>query len=82
MFSVRAMAWETLLALAMHLIPTFVLIAVLVVAWRWRIGAVTPLPGCCTSSRYYRVPFRWQRNSLGLYDSSAAFVIAALFLAN
>ena len=27
--------WETLVALTMHLIPTFVLIAVLIAAWRW-----------------------------------------------
>jgi len=33
--------WETLLALAMHLIPNFVLIVVLVLAWRWEwIGAM------------------------------------------
>ena len=32
--------WQTALALAMHLIPSFVLIAVLVLAWRWEwIGA-------------------------------------------
>jgi hypothetical protein len=27
--------WEILLALTMHLIPTFVLIVVLILAWRW-----------------------------------------------
>ncbi len=33
--------WRTLLALVMHLIPTFVLIVALVFAWRWEwIGAV------------------------------------------
>ena len=32
--------WQTLLALTMHLIPSFVLIAALVLAWRWEwIGA-------------------------------------------
>ena len=32
--------WKTLLALTMHLIPTFGLIAALVLAWRWEwIGA-------------------------------------------
>jgi hypothetical protein len=32
--------WKTLLGLTMHLIPNFVLIAVLVLAWRWEwIGA-------------------------------------------
>jgi len=33
--------WRTLAALSMHLIPSFVLIAMLVLAWRWEwIGAV------------------------------------------
>lgn len=33
--------WKTLLALKLHLIPSLVLIAVLVLAWRWEwIGAV------------------------------------------
>ena len=27
--------WQTILALTMHLIPSFVLLAILVVAWRW-----------------------------------------------
>ena len=27
--------WQTIAALTMHLIPTFVLLATLVVAWRW-----------------------------------------------
>lgn len=33
--------WETLTALFMHLIPSFVLLAMLILAWRWEwIGAV------------------------------------------
>lgn len=32
--------WETLVALFMHLVPTFILITVILVAWRWeRVGA-------------------------------------------
>jgi hypothetical protein len=32
--------WQTLAALTMHLVPTFALLAALVVAWRWeRTGA-------------------------------------------
>lgn len=30
--------WETLLALFMHLIPSFLLIIVTVIAWRWRVS--------------------------------------------
>ena len=33
--------WQTALALSMHLIPTFVLVIVLLVSWRWEwVGAV------------------------------------------
>ena len=33
--------WQTSIALAMHLIPTFVMVAALVLAWRWEwVGAV------------------------------------------
>ncbi|HET6169586.1 MAG TPA: hypothetical protein VFE01_05360 [Terracidiphilus sp.] len=33
--------WKTALALAIHLIPTFVLVAAIVIAWRWEwVGAV------------------------------------------
>ena len=77
--------WKTLLALTMHLIPNFVLIAVLVLAWRWEwIGAALyaaagmlyvimvlprPLPPA--------VKLSWILTIAG-----PAFVIAALFLAN
>jgi hypothetical protein len=38
--------WQTLIALAIHLIPSFVMVAVLVLAWRWEwIGAVL-FTGC------------------------------------
>ena len=33
--------WETIVALAMHLIPTAIILALLVVAWRWEwVGAL------------------------------------------
>lgn len=33
--------WDTLLALAMHMIPTLIAVLALVVAWRWaRVGAI------------------------------------------
>jgi hypothetical protein len=77
--------WKTLLALTMHLIPTFVLIVVLVLAWRWEwIGAALyaaagtlyviwalrrPIPSA--------VKLNWILTIAG-----PAFVIAGLFLAN
>ncbi|MBK8900528.1 MAG: hypothetical protein IPM53_05050 [Anaerolineaceae bacterium] len=33
--------WETVLALLMHLIPTFLVLIALIIAWRWeRVGAL------------------------------------------
>jgi hypothetical protein len=77
--------WKTLLALTMHLIPNFVLIAVLVLAWRWEwIGAalyaaagtlyvimvvLRPLPPA--------IKLSWILTIAG-----PAFVVAALFLVN
>lgn len=77
--------WKTLLALTIHLIPSFVLIAALVLAWRWEwIGAALyaaagtlyvfwalqrPIPPA--------VKLLWV-----LMIAGPAFLVAALFLAN
>lgn len=40
-FGVGYSFWETVLALFMHLIPTFLVLIALVIAWRWeRVGAL------------------------------------------
>jgi len=86
-FNEHAGLWQTLLALAMHLIPCFVLIAALILAWRWEwIGAV--LYG--TAGLLYvlwvvsmsrpvppAVRLLWILTIAG-----PAFIIAGLFLAN
>ncbi len=79
--------WPTALALLMHLIPVFVLIAALVLAWRWEwIGAalyaaagLLYIAWVVSMSRPVPVRFRliWI-----LMIAVPAFVIAALFLAN
>jgi hypothetical protein len=77
--------WKTLLALTMHLIPTFVLIAVLVLAWRWEwIGAML----YAAAGMLYviwglprPIPPAMKLVSI-LAIAGPAFVIAALFLAN
>ncbi len=79
--------WQTALALTMHLIPCFVLIAALILAWRWEwIGAAL----YATAGLLYvgwvasvsrpipqTVRFTW-----ALCIAGPAFVIAGLFLAN
>jgi hypothetical protein len=79
--------WRTVLALTMHLIPSFVLIAALVLAWRWEwIGAALYAAA--------GLLYVWWVVSLSrpvppavrliwvLMIAGPAFVIAGLFLAN
>ncbi len=86
-FNGRSSLWETLLALAMHLIPCFVLIVALFLAWRWEwIGAalyaaagLVYVTWVASMSRPVPPAIRlvWIATIAG-----PAFVIAALFLAN
>ena len=79
--------WQTTLALTMHLIPVFVLIAVLVLSWRWEwIGAalyaaagLMYVTWVVSMSRPVPPATRliWILTIAG-----PAFVIAGLFLAN
>jgi hypothetical protein len=79
--------WRTVLALTMHLIPSFVLIAALVLAWRWEwIGAALYAAAgllyvgwVVSMSRPVPAAIRliWVLTIAG-----PAFVIAGLFLAN
>ncbi len=77
--------WKTLLALAMHLIPCFVLLVALVLAWRWEwIGAVLyALAGLLyvlwVLTR--RIPASLQVNWIAII-ALPAFVVALLFLLN
>ena len=78
--------WKTLLALAIHLIPSLVLAAALALAWRWEwIGAVIyTVAG--TLYMLTLLPRRLPPPSVKLLWIATialpAFVIAALFLAN
>jgi hypothetical protein len=67
--------WKTLAALAVHLIPTFLVLAVLVVAWRWEwFGAAgfVALGGLYAASKS-------RHPSWILLISGPLFVIALLF---
>jgi len=79
--------WKTLLALVMHLMPVFVLIAALVLAWRWEwIGAALYAAAgmlyvgwMLTTSR----PFTSTARLVSIITlAGPAFVIAVLFLVN
>ncbi len=79
--------WQTALALIMHLIPVFVLITVLILAWRWEwIGAALYAAAgllyvAWVVSMSRPVP-PMVRLIWILVIAGPAFVIAGLFLAN
>ena len=69
--------WQTLGALAMHLIPTFLIILLLVLAWRWEwVGAA----GFLALSLLYLVT-SWGRFHWSAYAviSGGLFLLAVLF---
>jgi len=78
--------WRTFLALIMHLIPSFVLIAGLVMAWRWEwigaalYGAAGTLYAVMVLPRLH-IPAAGKMLCL-LFIAGPAFAIAALFLVN
>jgi hypothetical protein len=79
--------WQTALALTMHLVPSFVLIAVLVLAWRWEwigaalYGAAGLLYVGWVVSMSRPVPPAMRLIWI-LTIAGPAFAIAGLFLAN
>ena len=79
--------WQTALALTMHLIPSFVLIAALVLAWRWEwigaalYGAAGLLYVMWVVSMSRPVPPAMRLIWI-LTIAGPAFAIAGLFLAN
>jgi len=86
-FSEHLGLWRTALALTMHLIPSLVLIAVLILAWRWEwIGAALYaaaglLYTFWVASMTRPVPPA-ARLVWALSIAGPAFLIAGLFLAN
>ncbi len=78
-FDLRLGFWETLVGLAMHLIPTAILVVVLALAWRWDwVGGVAyPLLGAL---------YLWQARGLPwtnhLTLAGPLVVIGLLFWAN
>jgi hypothetical protein len=72
--------WKTTLALLIHLVPTWIILIVLAVAWRWEwVGAV----GYVALGMLYLV-MTWGRFHWSAYVaiSGPLFLVAALFLIN
>ena len=71
---------ETVLALAMHLVPTAIVVVSLAIAWRWEwVGAVV----FAALGVFYLV-MAWGRFPLSVYFSISGplFLVAGLFLVN
>lgn len=70
--------WRTILALALHLIPTFIMAAAIVIAWRWEwvgaaiFGALAALYIVITLPRHH---LDWI-----LFIAGPALLVAALYL--
>jgi hypothetical protein len=72
--------WKTILALLIHLIPTWIVLVVLVVSWRWEwVGAIL----FSALGVLYIVMF-WGRFNWGVYlvMSGPLFLMGLLFLIN
>ncbi len=75
-FSEGTTFWKTLVALAIHLIPAFLVLAAAVAAWRWAwVGAA----GFAALGGLYAATRGWRHPSWILIISGPLFVIAALF---
>lgn len=72
--------WGTILALLIHLVPTYLVVIALVIAWRWEwVGAIL-----FSALAVFYVIVAWGRFSLDIYllISGPLVLIAALFLVN
>jgi hypothetical protein len=79
-FGVGYSFWETLVALLMHLIPTFVILIVLAISWRWEwIGGVLFISLAVLYLVKSWGQFHW---STYLVISGPSFLVGILFIIN
>ena len=74
--------WQTVLGLFIHNIPSFILIAILIISWKHEIvGGITfILAGIIYLILLLRNPFEWYYLVWALQISGVAFFIGILFL--
>lgn len=74
--------WQAVGALVLHLIPAFVLLVVLLVAWKYEIvGAVGfILAGLVYIALLLNSPFAWYKLSWAIQIAGVAFLTGILFL--
>ncbi len=72
--------WETTLALLIHLLPVYLVVAALVIAWRWEwIGAILFVALALFYLLWFWGRFHW---SAYVVISGSLFMLAVLFLLN
>ncbi|MFA6594567.1 MAG: hypothetical protein WCT16_04930 [Candidatus Buchananbacteria bacterium] len=83
-FSLGLGFWQTALGLLMHNIPALILLAIIVVSWRYEIvgGIVFILFGLGYIIMVLNNPFNWYMLSWILEISGVAFLVGILFLIN
>ncbi len=72
--------WETILALLIHLVPTYIVVIALVIAWRWEwVGAILFI-----ALAVFYVVWAWGRFPLVVYLSISGplALVGVLFLFN
>lgn len=77
--------WGTILALLIHNIPTFILLAIVLISWKYEIvgGIVFILAGLAYIIMVFMNPvFEWYMISWSVIIAGPAFLIGALFLVN
>ncbi|MDD4901360.1 MAG: hypothetical protein PHS62_04670 [Patescibacteria group bacterium] len=76
--------WQTIMALFIHNLPALILLAILIVSWKYEIvgGIVFILAGLLYIALLLRNPFQWYYLAWAAQISGAAFVIGILFFIN
>lgn len=74
--------WQTTGALVLHLIPALILLAVLLVSWKYEIvgGVGFILAGLVYIGLLFASPFEWFKVVWALQISGIAFLVGILFL--
>ncbi|MFA5124338.1 MAG: hypothetical protein WC473_00725 [Patescibacteria group bacterium] len=83
-FSMGLRFWPTVLGLLIHNIPALILLAIIIVSWKYEIvgGIVFVLFGLTYIAMVLNNPFEWYMLFWMLEISGGAFLVGILFLVN
>jgi len=83
-FELKLGFWQTIVGLLMHNIPAFILLAVLLISWKYEIvgGIAFTLAGVLYIIMLMMSPFEWYMISWSLIIAGPAFFIGILFFIN